>query len=156
RRVIDLVVELLERLGGKVLRLTLDLHARRDGEGRDARTAPMHRDQRPPPDGDRCASCYRLRIQVATGAALAFASLLGQSPRIYTSSRMGRLPGNIGMGRPLLSLMCRSGGRPSTWNMVAIRSPGRIGVPFGVSARALDSPTIWPIFRPPPARASVH
>ncbi len=44
---------------------------------------------------------------------------------------------------------------PKTWNTVAIRSCGVIGVVRGTSARAFDSPTTWPIFSPPPANASV-
>ena len=40
--------------------------------------------------------------------------------------------------------------------MVAIRSLGVMGVVRGTSARAEESPTAWPMRRPPPARARVH
>ena len=39
--------------------------------------------------------------------------------------------------------------------MVAIRSWGPIGIVMGYSALEEDSPTVPPIFSPPPARASV-
>ena len=62
-----------------------------------------------------------------------FATLPSPLTLTHTSSAITFPPVIIDVGRPVGSLYCKSWGMPSTWNTVAIRSCGVIGVDFGPS-----------------------